>query len=204
MQTNRILTKYELNYVANKLKNARKQIFWILFTVVLFVSIVAVFVYTSKEANNIVINIGFGILILLIGALHWIFKGYKTHQIDPIVHKGVGYYQRVYEQRGKYGTYYDTINGIKIKMPWHWRRYMKKQKEEIHYEYIIRDGAVAINEFPIYVISINDKLSLDYELKNGLQKAKPLSLINIVSLFLLLPAVLLLSFESNFNNITEL
>ncbi len=200
MTTNRVLNTEELHYISLQHKKTQKQLLGLLFLFVAIVSIAAIAVYTSKIPNQTVVNIIFGILIALIGVLHWIFKGYKKHKLNPIVHKSRGYYKRTYERRGKYGTYFDTINGVKVKLPWHWRSYIKKQKDDFSYEYIIRDGAVAMNEHPIYIISINDTLSLDYELNNGLKKTKSITLLNILSLFSLLPiSVMILALGLNIN-----
>lgn len=197
MGNDRILTPKELSFIKRNLKNTKTQLFWLLLIVVLIVGFIAIAIYTTETSVHFFINIMFGVLILLIGVLHWIFKGYKQHQLNPIVYQGVGYYERIYEQRGKYGAYYDTLNGVKIKLPWHWRRYLKQQKAQVTYEYIIRDGPVAFNEHAMYIVAINNVLSLDYELKNGLQNIKPLSLLNFVSLFIILPTVLIMSFGRN-------
>jgi len=41
------------------------------------------------------------------------------------------------------------------------------------------------------VLSINDTLSLDYEIKNGLKKARSLSFINIISILLIIPVFII-------------
>jgi len=56
----------------------------------------------------------------------------------------------------------------------------------------------------MYVVSVNNELSLDYEIKHGLEKAKPLSFINITSLFLILPIVLFLTADGGFSNLLRI
>ena len=204
MSANRILTKDELNFISRNLKHSKRQLFWILILFSFIVGTVAIAVYVIEGAQSIVINIIFGILILLLGFIHWVFKGYNKHVLNPVVFKSSGYYKRIYEHRGKNGAYFDTINGVKVKLPWHWRRYIKRQKDNITYEYIVRDGTVAINEHPIYVISINNTLTLDYELNNGLYKTKPISLLNMMSFFLLIPVIMILSFGRNLEDASKI
>lgn len=198
MQDTRILTDKELKYIKQQLKTNRKQLFWVLLFVVIVVSGLAFIIYVFEKPDNFVINIAFGLLILCIGGLYWYFKGYKNHEVNPIVYKSNGYYQRIYEQRGKYGAYFDTFNGQKVRLPWHWRKHLKRQTGLVDYEYIIRDGAVAASETRLLILSA-DKLSLDYELNNGLNKLKSLSLLQLISLFLIFPVALILFATPNFS-----
>lgn len=200
MQTNRILTNKELSYIKRNLKNTKKQLFWLFVILAVFVGGFAILVYTTEE-TNFAINLAFGVLILIIGFSYWLFKGYKKHKINPVVYSAKGYYKRIYESySSRSGAFYDTISGTKVKLPWHWRSYLKKQKDIVSYRYIVRDGAVAVNELSIYVISVNDTLSLDYELNNGLEKVKPISLLHIITLFILPVCILMAFFGDNFTN----
>lgn len=69
---------------------------------------------------------------------------------------------------------------------------MKKQKGEISYEYIVLDEALAVSERAShYIISVNNILSLDYELKHGLEKTKPLGPLHFISVIFLIPYLFL-------------
>lgn len=194
MFANRNLNDNEFAYISSQINRTKTLLLVTFIILVILVSALAFAFYSELDEYSFILNINFGLLILLLYGLNWYLKGYKNYVIDPRVHKSEGFYKRIYEQHGKNGRYYDTLNGRKIKVPWHWRRYLKAQQERIDYEYISRDGAVAISEgIPAYIISINDILSLDYEIKNGLKKAKPLSFINIVSILLVIPVVLVQS-----------
>ena len=199
MTNHRILSATELKYVKRQLRTSKKLLFWLFAVFVVIVSSVAFFIYSKEGFGNFLINVIFGFFILLIGFLYWFFKGYKNHKTNPIVYKSKGFYKRVYEQRGKNGVYYDTFNGIKVKLPWHWRKYLKTLDEAIEYEYILRDGAVAMNEMAMLIISA-DKLTLDYELNHGLNKIKPISMFNILSFILVIPAVIIICFDNNFKD----
>ena len=194
MFAKRSLNDNELAFVSSQINRAKKQLLGLFVILATIISIGAFFIYSEEDENHLIINIAFGILIMLLYAINWFVKGYKNHVINPSTHQAKGYYKRIYENHGKNGRYYDTINGAKVKIPWHWRKYLKSLKDEsFNYEYIIRDGAVAVNEGArIYVVSINNTLSLDYEIKNGLYKAKPLSFLNIASIILIIPIIIML------------
>ncbi|MEP3837481.1 MAG: hypothetical protein ABJM36_07530 [Algibacter sp.] len=194
MFTKRTLNANELAFVYNQVNRTKKLLLGMFVIIAGIIAIVAIIIYSKEDENHVIINIMFGVLIMLLYGINWFVKGYKEHVIDPTIHKATGFYERIYEQHVKNGRYYDTINGSKVKIPWHWRNYLKSLKEEsFSYEYIVRDGAVAINEGASqYVVSINDTLSLDYEIKNGLKKAKPLSFLNIASIVLIIPVIIAL------------
>lgn len=193
MFNQRYLKDNEIAFISNQINRTKKLLVGLFIIVALIIATVAFFVYSELDTTNFVINLMFGVLILLLYFLHWFAKGYKEHVIDGKVYKSQGFYKRIYQQHGKNGRYYDTLNGGIIKTPWHWRNYLKSHKEPVIFEYIARDGAVALNEGASkYLISVNDTLSLDYELQNGLQKAKPFSFINMVSFVLIIPALLIL------------
>ena len=198
MFTRRNLNNKEQAFIASQIHSTKKLIFGLFVVVVIIIAITAIAIYSEKGSNVFRINIFFGILIVLLYFLNWILKGYKQHQINPEIHKETGTYKRVYESYGKRGAYYDTINGYKVKTPWHWRKYLKTKKQSITYEYILRDGAIAVNEGTArYMVSVNDTLSLDYEIENGLTKTKRISLLNFASLFLVLPVILILFMDRN-------
>lgn len=198
MFARRYLNDKELAFVASQIRSAKKLIFGLFVVLVLIIAIAAIAIYSEKDSNVFRINILFGILIALLYILNWFLKGYKQHQINPEIFKETGNYKRIYESHGKSGAYYDTINGHKVKTPWHWRKYLKSQKQPITYEYILRDGAVAVNEGASrYMVSVNNTLSLDYEIENGLTKTKRISLLNYASLLLIIPTLLVLFMQSN-------
>ncbi|MDO6595794.1 hypothetical protein Q4512_02635 [Oceanihabitans sp. 2_MG-2023] len=198
----RYLKDNEITFISNRINRTKKALLGLFILVFIIITIVAFFVYSELDATNYAINVIFGVLILLLYFLNWFVKGYKEHVIDRKVQKSEGFYKRIYEQHGKNGRYYDTINGIKIKIPWHWRSYLKAQKEKVTFEFIVRDGAVAFNEgASLYLISVNDTLSLDYELKNGLKKTKPISFINMASIVLIIPISVILYMNRDINTI---
>lgn len=176
-----------------------KHILLILFVIaVLIISITAFAVYVELDENNLSVNLAFGMMILLISLLYYIFKGYQKHKINPAVYTDSGLYKRIYVQHGRSGRYYDTIDGISVSIPWHWRKYLKSQKTAITYEYVYRDKQVAATEGATrYVVAVNQVLTLDYELKHGLQKAKPPSFFGALCLFLLIPVLLSLFFSND-------
>ncbi|WP_396602517.1 hypothetical protein [Algibacter sp. R77976] len=194
MFAKRTLNDDELAFVSKQISRTKKQLLGLFIILAIVIGIGAIFIYSEEDENHLIINIAFGVLIMLLYFLNWFVKGYKNHVINPSTHQAKGYYERIYEQHGKNGRYYDTINGLKVKIPWHWRKYLKSLKDEpFNYEYIIRDGAVAVNEgASIQVVSINNTLSLDYEIKNGLKKAKPLSFLNLASIILIIPVIVML------------
>ncbi|SFC97568.1 hypothetical protein [Algibacter pectinivorans] len=194
MFAKRTLNHNELAFVSSQINRTKKLLLGMFVILAVIITIVAIVIYSEEDENHVVINIMFGVLIMLLYGINWFVKGYREHVIDPTIYKATGYYERIYEQHGKYGRYYDTINGAKVKIPWHWRKYLKSIKNEsFSYEYIVRDGVVAINEGAAnYIVTINDTLSLDYEIKNGLKKAKPLSFLNIVSVILIIPVTIAL------------
>ncbi|WP_055444180.1 hypothetical protein [Lacinutrix himadriensis] len=193
MFNHRYLTDNEIAFISSRINRTKNLLLGLFIVIALVIATAAFFVYSELDTTNFIINLMFGVLILLLYFLHWFAKGYKEHVIDGKVYKSQGVYKRIYQQHDKNGRYYDTLNGAIIKIPWHWRNYLKLQKEPVAFEYIVRDGAVAVNEgASLYLISVNDTLSLDYELQNGLQKAKPFSFINMVSFVLIIPALLIL------------
>ena len=197
MQKNRSITKAELQYVKQLHKSSKKTMFWLIIIFAAVIGFAAITVYSKEESNNIFINVLFGFFIMILGIVNWIYKGYKKNKINPIVYASTGFYKRIHEQHGKNGKYFDTFNGSKVKLPWHWRKHLKTIDNEVTYEYIVSDGMVGMNEISILVISA-DKLSLDYELNNGLTKAKPISIFNILSIILIIPTFILASFGDNF------
>ena len=124
---------------------------------------------------NVAANLVSLLLVILCYTVYAFGKGYKKHKVNPQVFRSNGSNSGEYRGGSRAHAYVYTLNGVGIKVPWHWRKYLKSLKDSIAYEYILRDGAVALNErTPKYLISINDTLSLDYELKQGLKKAKSL------------------------------
>lgn len=195
----RILTNHELDYIKSRIRKGRVFLFWTFLILFIFVLSFGLALYFEKH-NNIIINGAVGILLVLVGSLHWFYKGYKNYQINPIVYNDEGIYKRIYESYGKNGAYYDTINGVKVKIPWHWRTYLKNQKTPVTYEYIVQKGAVAMNtQALVRVISINNEISLEYELQHGLQKAKSYFFLEIVAVFCSFFALLFLSFNVDFD-----
>jgi len=193
MFAKKTLNDNEFAFISGEINRTKKFLLAMFVIIAAIIAIVAIIVYTQEDKNHVIINIIFGILILLLCFINWFVKGYKEHVIETTIHTATGFYQRIYEQHGKYGRYYDTIHGVKVKIPWHWRQYLKSHKEEaVSYEYILRDGVVAANQGASrYVLSINDTLSLDYEIKNGLKKARSLSFINIISILLIIPVFII-------------
>lgn len=197
MFKNRNLNPKELKFVTKQITNTKKVLIWLLITVVIIVAFLALAVYSTFDDYNVVINVLFGVLIMCIYAIYSYFKGFEKHKINPEVHQSNGFYERVVIHSGKSTRRFDTLNGINVKIPWHWRSYLKSQKESVDYEYILRDGAVAANDSASqYVVSLNDTLSLDYELNHGLEKAKPLNFFNFLSFFLF-PFIVMFSFMNN-------
>ncbi|WP_225036088.1 hypothetical protein [Winogradskyella sp. SM1960] len=194
----RNLNPEELEFVTKQIRRTKKLLMWLLIALAIVVAFLAFAVYSSLDGYNILINICFGILILCIYGIYWFYKGFQKHKVNPEVHKSSGFYERVVIYHGKTTSRFDSINGTSVKIPWHWRNYLKSQKERINYEYILRDGAVAANDNASqYVVSLNNTLSLDYELKNGLHKAKPLNFFSFLALFLMPFIVLFASMDND-------
>ncbi|MDN3665014.1 hypothetical protein ACFFU1_02140 [Algibacter miyuki] len=191
---NRNLNANELAFIKDRISRAQRWMYSLFVIIAAIIVVCAFFVYTEVDTPNFAINLGFGLCILLLYNIYWFVKGYKSYQVNPSVQKGRGFYKRIYEGHGKHGSYHDTFDGVKVKIPWHWRSYLKKQKEAVLYEYIETAGAVAINEGAFrYLVSVNDTLFLDYEIEHGLKKAKPISFFNVISIIALVIVVFILS-----------
>jgi len=194
----RYLNEEEVAFISSRINKTKRLLLGLFIITALIIAAVAFFIYSDLDTTNYAINIMFGVLILLLYSLNWFVKGYKKHVVNTKVYKSKGLYKSIYQQHGKNGRYYHTINGTIIKIPWHWQNYLKLQKEPVSFEYIVRDGVVAVSEGASnYVVSLNDTLSLDYELQNGLKKAKPLSFLNLVSFVLIIPVIIILCVNSD-------
>jgi len=193
MFNRRHLNDNEVKFIAKQVSSSKNLILSAFVVLAIVIAGLAVVFYAEFDEFNFGINLMFGILIILLYFLSWYIKGYSKHKVKPEVYRMRGVYNRIYIQHGKNGRYQDAFNEHFVKIPWHWRKYLKSIKEPIDFEYILRDDAVGISEGAMmYVVSVNDELSLDYEIEHGLSKAKPISFINIVSLLLVLPVVLIL------------
>ncbi len=193
----RNLNSKELAFVTRQIRHTKKVLMWLFIALTIIVAFLALAVYSSFDGYNVLINVCFGILIMCLYGIYWFFKGFKKHKVNSEVQKSNGFYERVVIHHGKATSRFDKINGTNVKIPWHWRNYLKSQKEKVNYEYILRDGAVAANDSATqYVVSLNDTLSLNYELEHGLDKANPLNFFSFLALFLT-PFMVLLSFMNS-------
>lgn len=193
MFNRRHLNDNEVKFIAKQVSSSKNLILSAFVVLAIVVAGLAVVFYAEFDEFNFGINLMFGILIILLYFLSWYIKEYGKHKVKPEVYRMRGAYNRIYIQHGKSGRYQDAFNEHFVKIPWHWRKYLKSLKEPVDFEYILRDDGVGISEGAfMYVVSVNDELSLDYEIEHGISKAKPISFINIVSLLLVLPVVLIL------------
>lgn len=193
MFNHRILNSNELEFVRKQIANSSKNLIWVSGILIGLVAIALVLLYAVFGFFHVAANLVSLLLVILCYTVYAIGKGYKKHKVNPQVFRSNGTYSGEYRGGSRAHAYVYTLNGVGVKVPWHWRKYLKSLKDSIAYEYILRDGAVALNErTPKYLISINDTLSLDYELKHGLKKAKSLSFFQFTSLILFFPAMLIL------------
>lgn len=199
MKNNRLLTEKELNYISRNIKSTTKGTLWLYIIALSMVIFTGIIVYSEDNSPSAFIILLFVILLFLVQILFRIYKGYKKYLFDPIVYKKSGVYKSIYIRIShKSGRDLDIINNEVVKIPWHWRKYIKKQKGKITYEYVAKDGVVTANEFYTnYVVSINDTLSLTYELNNGLSKTKPVSPFDYICLMLLAFPLFLSSVTTN-------
>jgi hypothetical protein len=201
MFNQRQLNDNELKFITKQINSTKNLLLCTFLVLVVIVGGGAILIYSDLKESNFAINIAFGTMILLLSGIYWAVVGYSKHKVNPQVLESRGVFKRIYVDYGKNGKYHDTINGQFVKIPWHWRKFLKSQNEPIDYEYIVRDDAFDMGENAFYyVVSVNNELSLDYEMNNGLYKAKPLSFINIVSLLLVLPVVLILCVENGLSD----
>lgn len=202
MFNQRQLNDNELKFITKQINSTKNLLLSTFLVLVVIVAGSAILIYSDLGESNFGINIAFGTIILLLSGIYWAVVGYSKHKVNPQVFKSSGVFSRIYVQYGKNGRYHDAINGHFVKIPWHWRKYLKSQKGPIDYEYIIRDDAFDMGENAFYyVVSVNNELSLDYEINNGLYKAKPLSFIHLVSLLIVFPVALVFTMSSGWDNL---